>query len=66
MSGQIVVLKVLCSVFILALMAIAGYFNMVYTWGVDIKSMTSFFVFFFISLLLHTVMQIVMSIKGDE
>lgn len=66
MSAQIVALKIICTILILSLMAVTGYFNMLYTWGIELKSVTSFVIFFVITLFLQGMAQVVLAIKDEN
>lgn len=65
MSVQVVALKIICGLFILAAIVAAGYFNMVYTWGMEVKSFTSFFGFWLLGGFLTALMQAVLAIKDE-
>jgi hypothetical protein len=63
MSAQLIALKLICGLFILATIVAAGYFNMVYTWGMEVKSFASFFGFWLLGSFLTALMQEVLAIK---
>ena len=62
---MITFLKIISSALIVAIMFVAGYFNMVWTWGVELKSVTSFFGFFILTLFLHVLLGIIGAIKDE-
>ena len=66
MSGQLIALKMICGSFILAAIVAAGYFNMVYTWGMEVKSFASFFGFWLFGGFLTFLMQVVLAIKETK
>lgn len=65
MSAQIITLKIICGFFIIAALTAIGYFNMIWTWGVELKSATSFFGCLLLSSFLTFLMQAVMSLKDE-
>ena len=66
MSGPLIALKIICGALLLAAIVVAGYFNMVYTWGMEVKSFASFFGFWLLGGFLTFLMQVVLSIKDDK